>query len=86
MSFLAILKVLNFDFIKFEQLSSAKFIKIQSSESLNKIAKNYIFEHLILPKLDFMQNLSAGKMIKHQQSQALTSHFELFWSTVHWHF
>ena len=34
MSFLAISEVLNFDFGKFEQLSSAKFTKFQSSESL----------------------------------------------------
>ena len=41
MSFLAILETLNFDFSKFEQLSSPQFTKIQSSES--KIAKNDIF-------------------------------------------
>ena len=34
MSFLAILEVLNFDFSQFEQLSSPKFTKIQSSGSL----------------------------------------------------
>ena len=37
----------------------------------------------ISPKLDFTQNLSGGKMIKIQQSQALTSHFESFWSIVY---
>ena len=34
------------------------------------------------PKLDFMQNQCGGKIIKFQQSQALTSHFESFWSIV----
>ena len=33
-------------------------------------------------KFDFTQNLSDGKIIKFQQSQALTSHFESFWSIV----
>ena len=33
-SFLAILQVLNFDFSTFEQLSSPKFTKFQSSECL----------------------------------------------------
>ena len=38
------------------------------------------------PKLDFMKNLSGGKMIKLQQSEALTSHFECFWSiAIHTH-
>ena len=39
-------------------------------------------DHLNLPKLDFTQNRSGGKIIKYQQSQALTSHFESFWSIV----
>ena len=39
-------------------------------------------DRLNLPKLDFTQNLSGGKIIKFQQSQALTSHFESFWSIV----
>ena len=35
------------------------------------------------PKCDFMQNRSSSKIIiKFQQSQALTSHFEIFWSIV----
>ena len=37
---------------------------------------------LNLPKFDFMQNRSGGMIIKFQQSQALTSHFESFWSMV----
>ena len=34
------------------------------------------------PKLDFTENLSSRKIIQFQQSQALTSHFESFWSIV----
>jgi len=37
-------------------------------------------------KFDFTQNLSGGKMIKLQQNQALTSHFESFWSIVDWYY
>ena len=36
-------------------------------------------DSLNLPKFDFTQNQSNGKIIKHQQSKALTSHFESFW-------
>ena len=36
------------------------------------------------PKFDFTKNRCVGKMIKFQQSQALTSHFESFWSIVPW--
>ena len=36
------------------------------------------------PKCDFTQIWSGGKLIKFQQSQALTSHFESFWSIVDW--
>ena len=36
------------------------------------------------PKFDVMKNLSDGKIIKLQQSQALTSHFESPWSIVEW--
>ena len=35
-------------------------------------------DRLNLPKFDIMQNRSGGKMIKFQQSQALTSHFDGF--------
>ena len=34
------------------------------------------------PKCDFTLNLRGGKIIKFQQSQVLTSHFESFWSIV----
>ena len=40
-------------------------------------------DRLNSPKFDFTQNQSDGKIIKYQQSQALTSHFESFWSIVH---
>ena len=33
-------------------------------------------------KCDFTQNWSGGKIIKFQQIQALSSHFESFWSIV----
>ena len=39
-------------------------------------------DHLNSPKFDFTQNQSGGKILKFQQSQALTSHFESFWSIV----
>ena len=39
-------------------------------------------DRLISPKCDFTQNRSGGKIIKFQQSQALTSHFEIIWSIV----
>ena len=47
MSFLAILEVLNFDFSRFEQLSSPKFTKVQSSECL-KLPKMTFFDLLNL--------------------------------------
>ena len=81
MSFSTILEVLNLDFNKFEQFSSPKFTKIQSSEPL-KLPKMTFLDRLNSPKLDFTKNRSGGKMIKFQHSQALTSHFENFWSIV----
>ena len=39
-------------------------------------------DRLYSPKCDFTQNQSGGKVIKFQQSQALTSHYESFWSIV----
>ena len=76
------LEVLNFDLTKFQQLSRMKFTKIQSSVSL-KLPQMTILDHLNPPKCDFTQNRSGSKIIKFQQSQALTSHFESFWSIVH---
>ena len=81
MSFLAILEVLYFDFSKLEQLSSPKFTKFQRSESL-KLPIMTFLDCLNLPKFNFTYNLSGSKVIKFQQSQALTSHFESFWSIV----
>ena len=74
-------RVLNFDISKFEQFSSPKFTEIQSSESLI-LPKMTLLDCLNSPKFDFTLNRSGGKLIKFQQSQALTSHFESFWSIV----
>ena len=41
-------------------------------------------DRLKSPKFDLTQNRSGGKMIKFQQSQALTSHYESFRSIVKW--
>ena len=41
-------------------------------------------ERLNSPKFYFMQYWSGSEIIKFQQSQALTSHFESFWSIVLW--
>ena len=57
----------------FEQLSRPK---------IAKIAKNDIFGPFEFAKIWFHVNQSGGKMIKFQQSQCLTSHFESFWSIV----
>ena len=81
MLILTILEVLNFDFSKFEQLSSTKFTKFQSSASL-KLPKMTFLDCLNSLKCDFTQNRGGDKLIKFQQSQALSSHFESFWSIV----
>ena len=52
MPFLAILEVLDFDFSKFEQISSTKFTKIVSAESL-KLPIITFFDRLNSPKFDF---------------------------------
>ena len=44
------------------------------------------FHRLNSPKFDFTPNRSGSKSIKFQQSQALTSHFESFWSIVIFNF
>ena len=77
-SFLAILKVLNLDFSQFEQLTSPKCTKIQSSESLNWQKWHVWIHHNLISH----KNWSGRKIIKFQQSQVLTSHFESFWSIV----
>ena len=50
--FFAILELLNFDISKFEQLSSPKFTKIQSSEAL-KLPKMTLLDRLNSPKFYF---------------------------------
>ena len=62
---------------KFQVPNLPKF-KVQSL----KLPEMTFLDRLILPKLDFTQNLSGNIMIKYQQSQALTSRFESFWSIV----
>ena len=52
MLILTILEVLNFDFSKFEQLSSPKFAKIQSSE-FPKLPKMAFLDCFDTPKFDF---------------------------------
>ena len=52
MSFLVLLEFLNFDFSIFEQLSSTKFTKIPSSQSL-KLPKMTLLDRLNSPKFDF---------------------------------
>ena len=58
-----------------------KFTQNQNSEPLI-LQRIIILDHLNSPKFDVMENLSDGKMLKFQQSQALTSHFESFWGIV----
>ena len=73
---LAISGTQNFEFWKL-----LKFTKNQNWEPL-KLSKMTFLDHLNSPKFDFTSNLSIGKMIIFQQSQALISHFESFWSIV----
>ena len=47
-----------------------------------KITKMTFWDRLNLPKFDFTNNWSDGEIVKYQQSRALTSHFESFWSIV----
>ena len=44
------------------------------------------FDRLNSPKFDITKNRSGGKMIKFQQSQALTLHFESLWSIVQYEY
>ena len=68
-------------FSQFEQLSRPNSTKNQSSESL-KLPKMTYLDRLNSPKFDFTSFRIGGNMIKFGQSQALTSHFESFWSIV----
>ena len=48
---------------------------------MSKIAKNGIFGLFEFEKkIDFTKNGSGNKTIRFQERQALTSHFESFWS------
>ena len=53
---------------------------LKSKFSTSRLPKNDIFGPF---EIDFTQNRRGGKIIKFQQSQALTSHFECFWIIVH---
>ena len=68
MSFVAILEVLNFDFRKFEQLSSPKYTKIPSSATL-KLPQMTFFDRLNSPKFNFTLNWSGSKDIKFNKVQ-----------------
>ena len=57
---------------------------LKSKFRTSKIAKMTFLDCLKMPKFDFTQNRSDSKIIKYYQSQTLTSHFESFWSIVHW--
>ena len=72
---MTIFEVLNFDFSKFKQISSPIFTKILSSLSL-KLPKMTFLDHLKSPKFAIMLNQSSNKIIKFQQSQALTQFLE----------
>ena len=63
--------MVNFD------LKVAQIYQNQNSEPLT-LSKMIFLDRLNSPKFDFTQNLSSGKIIEFQQSQALTSHFESF--------
>ena len=76
--FLAISETLNFEFLVNLGLKSC-------SNLLKSKFRNFemtFLDRLNSPKIDFTSNLNRGKMIKFQQSQASTSHFESFWSIV----
>ena len=60
-------------FGKFGTWTLLKFTYINQNSEPLKLPKMTFMDHLNSPKLDFMQNWSGSKMIKFQQSQALTS-------------
>ena len=80
-SFLALLEVLKFNFSKFEQFFKAQIYQ-NSKFSIFKNAKMTFLDRLNSQKFDFTQNWNGCESIKYQQSPALTSHFESFWSIV----
>ena len=58
-------------------LKVAHIYQNQNSEPLKLQKKTTFSVRLNSLKCDFTQNQSGGKIIKCQQSQALTSHFEI---------
>ena len=83
MPFFTILGTLNFEFLYIWAIEIAEIYKNLNSEPL-KLEKKTIFELPNLWKLISRKSLSSSKIIKFQQSEALTSHFESFWSIVRW--
>ena len=81
---MAISETLNFEIWSILDLKVDQIDQNQNTESL-KLPKMTFLDRLNSPKYDFTQNWSGGKIIKSQQSQALTSHFEGFWIIVLWH-
>ena len=81
MSFLAILETLNFEVLVNLGLESCPNL-LNSKLRPSEMAKMTFLDRLNSLKCDFTKNLSGGKIIKFQQSQALTSHLESFWSIV----
>ena len=71
----------NFIFGNFRDSKPWKLVN-SGVESCSKLPKITFLELLNSPKFDFTQSQGGSKIIKYQQSQALTSHFESFWSIV----
>ena len=81
MSFLAILETLNFEFLVNLGLESCSNL-LKSNFRTSKIAKNDVFGPFEITKFDFTKIRSGCRIIKFRQSQAITSHFESYWSIV----
>ena len=81
MAFFTTSETLNFKIWSIWDLTEAQIYLKYNSEPL-KLSKMTILRRLNLPKFDLTPNMSDGKIIKFQQSQALTSHFESFWNIV----
>ena len=79
MSFLAFLDTLNFEFLVNLGLESCSN-SLKSNFRTSTTGKNDIFGPFEFA--NFTKKPSDGRIIKFQQSQALTSHFESFWSIV----
>ena len=82
MSFLAILETLNFEFWYIWHLVNLGFKScsnlLESKFRTYRIDKNNIFGLFEFAKIWFHVKFSSLKIIKFQQSQVLTSHFESF--------